>query len=126
MTEHEIKSIIINTNDPANWKLAEHRMICQLFKSEYEQTYLEKLKPDQIFVDKSEQGIEFLIIKGHLFCGTEIYPGGSWFRLPINSAAKFQAGPSSVTLCQNWSSTTCHRCMGKMNNNVSSKWLPRV
>ena len=98
MTEHEIDPTRINTNDPANWKLTEDRMICPLFKSEYEQTYLEKLKPDQIFVEKSEQGIEFLIIKGQLFSGTEIYPEGSWVRLPINFAAKFQAGPSGATL----------------------------
>ena len=73
-------------------------MICPLFQSEHEQTYLEKLKPDQIFVEKSEQGIELFIIKGQLFCGTEIYPAGSWVRLPLNSAAKFQAGPSGATL----------------------------
>ena len=98
MTEHEIESTRINTNDPANWKLTEHQMICPLFQSEHEQTYLEKLKPDQIFVEKSKQGIELLIIKGQLFCGTEIYPAGSWVRFPINSAAKFQAGPSGTTL----------------------------
>lgn len=98
MTEHEIESTRINTNDPANWKLTEHRMICPLFQSAHEQTYLEKLKPAQIFVEKSEQGIELLVIKGQLFCGTEIYPAGSWVRLPINSAAKFQAGPLGATL----------------------------
>jgi anti-sigma factor ChrR (cupin superfamily) len=98
MTEHEIEPTRINTNDPANWKLTEHQMICPLFQSEHEQTYLEKLKPDQIFVEKSKQGIELLIIKGQLFCGTEIYPAGSWVRFPINSAAKFQAGPSGTTL----------------------------
>ncbi|GEM_PF-3490505 len=80
MTEHEIEPTRINTNDPANWKLTEHRII------------------DQIFVEKSEQGIELFIIKGQLFCGTEIYPAGSWVRLPLNSAAKFQAGPSGATL----------------------------
>ncbi len=36
--------------------------------------------------------------KGQLFCGTEIYPAGSWVHLPLNSAAKFQAGPSGATL----------------------------
>lgn len=81
-----------------NWKLAEHRMICQLFKSEYEQTYLEKLYPDQLFVEKSEQGIEFLFIKSQLSYGIEIYPAGSWVRLLINFAAKFQAGPSGAIL----------------------------
>ena len=98
MTEHEIEPTRINTNDPANWKLTKHRMRCPLFQSEHEQTYLEKLKPAQIFEEKSEQGIEVLIIKGQLFCGTEIYPAGSWVRLPINSAAKFQAGLSGATL----------------------------
>lgn len=98
MTEHETEPTRINTNDPTNWKLTEHRMICPLFQSEHEQTYLEKLKPDQIFVEKSEQGIELLIIKGQLFCGAEIYLAGSWVRLPINSAAKFQAGPSGAML----------------------------
>lgn len=98
MTEHEIESTRVNTNDPANWKRIEHRMICPLFQSEYEQTYLEKLEPNQIFVENSKQGIELLIIKGQLFCDTEIYPAGSWVRLPINSAAKFQAGPLGATL----------------------------
>lgn len=98
MTEHEIESTRINTNDPANWKLTEHRMICPLFQSEHEQTYLEKLKPAQIFEEKSEQGIEFFIIKGLLFCGSQIYPAGSWARFPINSVAKFQAGTSGATL----------------------------
>ena len=98
MTEHEREPIRINTNDPANWKLIQDRRICPLFQSEYEKTYLEKLETDQFFPEKSEQGIEFLIIKGELFCGTEIYPTGSWVRLPMHSTANFQAGSSGATL----------------------------
>lgn len=98
MTESEIEPTRINTNDPANWQLTEHRMICRLFQSEYEQTYLEKLEPNQTFAEKSKHGIELLIIKGQLCCDTVIYQTGSWVRLPINSIAQFQAGPSGATL----------------------------
>ena len=98
MTENESEPTRINTNDPANWMLIKDRMICPLFQSEHEQTYLEKLKPDQIFTEQSEQGIEILIIQGQLFCGNEMYPVGSWIRMPIHSSARFHAGLSGARL----------------------------
>lgn len=98
MSIQETEKTQINTTDPTNWISSVDRMICPLFKSEDEQTYLEKLVPHQIFIETSDQGIEVFIIEGQLFKNTEIYPSGSWIRLPPKCHANFQADTSGATL----------------------------
>ena len=42
------------------------RLICTLIDASYEHTYLEKLKPQQLFIEEAEGGIEILITQGQL------------------------------------------------------------
>ena len=98
MSEHETQTTRINTNDPINWILKGHKAICPLYESEFEYTYLEKLSPYQMFTNISDQGVEIFIISGQLQQGLEIYPTGSWIRLPPKRHADFQVCERNTTL----------------------------
>lgn len=98
MTEQEHEETRINTHDPANWVMLGNKMRCSLYQSEFEITYLEKLKAHQMFSNLSDQGIELFILTGELSQGTEVFPPGTWIRLPPKRHANFQVGESGVTL----------------------------
>lgn len=98
MTEQEHEETRINTHDPANWVASGNKMRCPLYRSEFETTYLEKLGSHQWFTNLSDQGIELFVITGQLRQDAEIFPAGSWIRLPPQWPANFQAGESGVTL----------------------------
>ena len=78
----EQQSIRINTHDMQNWTMIHSRSICPLFESSDEKTFLEKLAPQQIFMESAEYGIEILIIEGALHTTSQVYPTGTWLRLP--------------------------------------------
>lgn len=98
MSKHEVKETRINTDDPANWILINRKVICPLFESEFEYTYLERLNPNQIFTNISDQGIEIFIVSGQLKQSNQIYPTGTWIRLPPKRHADFQVCERNTTL----------------------------
>ncbi|WOE31836.1 MULTISPECIES: cupin domain-containing protein [unclassified Acinetobacter] len=98
MSEQEQNQTRINTNDPLNWISLGNSMRCPLYQSEFEMTYLEKLEPNQKFKNLSNHGIELLILKGELNQGREIFPVGTWIRLPPQQHASFQVGHLGATL----------------------------
>lgn len=91
MTENELEPTRINTSDPNNWILNQGRHICPLFESKFEKTFLEKLEAHQKFAERKEKGIEILIIDGELFSDSNIYPAGTWIRLPQNCDLQLSA-----------------------------------
>lgn len=98
MHTSDTASIRIDTNNPKNWQYYGQRFICPLFQCEYENTFLENLKPHQCFEERSLNGMEILIVQGELMANKETYPTGSWIRLPPNASVNFQAGQSGATL----------------------------
>lgn len=94
----ETNTLRINTNDPARWQEIGSRLICTLVDASYEQTYLEKLKPQQFFAENADDGIEILIIQGQLLDKEIVYEAGTWIRLPPKTHAHFQAGLSGASL----------------------------
>ena len=94
----ENQTLRINTNDPTQWQEIDSRLICTLVDASYEHTYLEKLKPQQLFLEEAEGGIEILITQGHLVDKEIVYETGTWIRLPPKTLAYFQAGLSGASL----------------------------
>ena len=98
MTEDELDSTRINTHDPKNWVLSQGRHTCHLFESKFEKTFLEKLEANQHFSETQEQGIELLIIAGELRSDSNIYPTGTWMRLPQKSNLHLHATALGATI----------------------------
>lgn len=98
MHTSDTASIRIDTNNPKNWQYYGQRFICPLFQCEYENTFLENLKPHQCLEERSLNGMEILIVQGELMVNKETYPTGSWIRLPPNASVNFQAEQSGATL----------------------------
>ena len=66
------------------------RLICTLIDASYEHTYLEKLKPQQLFLDEAEGGIEILITQGQLVDKEIVFDAGTWIRLPPKTLPIFK------------------------------------
>ncbi|CAI3131557.1 hypothetical protein MWMV8_MWMV8_03428 [Acinetobacter calcoaceticus] len=98
MNKNNYESVRINTQDSQNWQILGQRLICPLYLSHEEHTYLEKLKPHQSFDEHSLDGIELLLVQGELIANEETYPAGSWIRLPIQSTHSFYASEIGATL----------------------------
>lgn len=98
MNKNNSEIVRINTQDSQNWQFLDQRLICPLYLSQDEHTYLEKLKPHQSFDEHSLDGIELLLVQGELIANGEIYPTGSWIRLPIKSSHSFHASDTGATL----------------------------
>ncbi|MFK8985804.1 cupin domain-containing protein [Acinetobacter seifertii] len=94
----ETQTLRINTNDPTQWREIGWRLICTLVDASYEHTYLEKLKPQQLFMEDAEGGIEILITQGQLADKEMFYDAGTWIRLPPKTHAHFQAGLSGASI----------------------------
>ena len=98
MTEDETIPTRINTEDPQNWALQEDRQRCPLFESKFEKTFLEKLDSHQLFVERNTHGIEIFIIQGELCSTTQIYPTGTWLRLPQENHIQLKATSTGAKL----------------------------
>lgn len=98
MSKTNTETVRINTHDPENWQTLGQRLVCLLYLSHDEHTYLEKLKPHQSFDEHSLNGMELLIVQGELIANDETYPAGSWIRLPIQSSHSFYANETGATL----------------------------
>lgn len=98
MSKTNTETLRINTHDPENWQTIDQHLICPLYLSPDEHTYLEKLNPHQSFDEHSLNGIELLILQGELIANGECYPTGSWIRLPIQSRQSFHASDTGATL----------------------------
>lgn len=98
MPTSETQVLRINTNDPARWQKNGSRLICTLIDASYEHTYLEKLEPQQLFVEDANDGIEILITQGQLLDKEIVYETGTWIRLPPKTHAHFQTGLSGASL----------------------------
>jgi len=98
MPTSETQVLRINTNDPAEWQKIGSRLICTLIDASYEHTYLEKLEPEQLFVEDADDGIEILITQGQLLDKEIVYEAGTWIRLPPKTHAHFQASVSGASL----------------------------
>lgn len=98
MSKTNTETVRINTHYPENWQTLGQRLICPLYLSHDEHTYLEKLKPHQSFDEHSLNGIEPLIVQGELIANGECYPTGSWIRLPLQSSHSFYASEIGAML----------------------------
>lgn len=98
MTEDELEATRINTNDPKNWQYSQGRNICPLFKSKFENTFLENLKPNQKLINVQHEGLEIFIITGELIADSQTYPQGTWLRLPPKSQFTLSATASGCTI----------------------------
>lgn len=98
ISKDHTETIRINTQASENWKTIGQRLICPLYVSHNEHTYLEKLKPHQNFDEHSLKGIELLVIQGELIMNGETFPAGSWVRLPIQSSHHFYASAAGAML----------------------------
>lgn len=98
MSIYESKEVRINTNDSTNWIVTRNKKICPLYESDFEYTYLEKLNPDQLFINRSDQGIEIFIVSGQLQKEDQVYPTGSWIRFPPKQHAVLTVNKTNTTL----------------------------
>lgn len=98
MSKTNTETVRINTHDPENWQTIDQRLICPLYLSPDEHTYLEKLKPHQSLDEHSLNGMELLVVQGELMADEESYPAGAWIRLPIQSSHNFYASAAGATL----------------------------
>ncbi|WP_228157172.1 cupin domain-containing protein [Acinetobacter sp. CFCC 11171] len=99
MTEHEVTPTRINTHGPKHWRIQQGREICSLFKSNVEQTFLEKLKPNQCMAESAEHGIEIFILTGVLSSAHHVYPmGTTWMRFPSDYDIDLNATELGATL----------------------------
>lgn len=98
MSKDHTETIRINTHASENWQTIGQRLICPLYVSHNEHTYLEKLKPHQNFDEHILKGIELLVIQGELIMNGETFLAGSWVRLPIQSSHHFYASAAGATL----------------------------
>jgi anti-sigma factor ChrR (cupin superfamily) len=98
MSKTNTETVRINTHDPENWQTIDQRLICPLYLSPDERTYLEKLKPHQRLDEHSLNGMELLILQGELIADEESYPAGAWIRLPSQSSHNFYASAAGATL----------------------------
>lgn len=98
MSKDHTETIRINTHASENWQTIGQRLICPLYVSHNEHTYLEKLKPHQNFDEHSLKGIELLVIQGELIMNGETFLAGSWVRLPIQSSHHFYVSAAGATL----------------------------
>ena len=101
LTEKEL--IRIDTNDIANWQNVGNRFICQLFQSEHEHTYLEKLEPEQRLMTHALKGLEILVLSGqlhinHVDLTDSVLEAGSWIRLPSDVHFQCYAGVEGTAL----------------------------
>lgn len=98
MTEQDLQQTRINTYDRRNWIEIGNKLICPLYQSSFETTYLEKINCYQNFINHSDQGIELFIISGQLSQENEVFPSGTWIRLPPKQHAYFQTSESGAIL----------------------------
>lgn len=86
----------IDTRSPAAWQQLNHRSVCPLFSSSVEQVCLLRLPGDEVVLQHSEGGAELLILEGSVRHHDQLYPAGSWLRLPAKLPAQVYAGPEGV------------------------------
>lgn len=98
MTESELTPTRINTYDPKNWISIQDRHLCPLFESEFEKTFLEKLDAHQSFSESLAKGTEILVISGEISMDSNIYPVGTWLRLPQKSNFQLKATVAGSTI----------------------------
>ncbi|WP_298142028.1 cupin domain-containing protein [uncultured Acinetobacter sp.] len=98
MTEDELHPTRIDTHDPKNWQVTQGRLICPLFTSNTEHTFLEKLQAQQVLRESVAHGIEILVLLGELHAESKIYPKGTWIRLPPLSTMQFCATDLGATI----------------------------
>ena len=89
--------IRVNTEDETNWKIENGKRICSLYDGFNEKVYLQCLELDEQLIS-SNKATEILVLAGELTfselrssrlfgsCGveSEVFPKGSWMRLPEN------------------------------------------
>lgn len=98
MSTSETEPVRINTHDPTYWQQSNDRLVCPLFQADDEQTYLEKLAPQQSLHYDAAQGIEVLVISGDLWFEKHQYAAGAWLRLPPHQSTELFAGRAGATL----------------------------
>lgn len=98
MSETETEAVRIDTHNPNNWKKMGHRDICELYQSQLEHTYLEKIMPLHPIEYDVKGGAEILVIEGEISHSEETYPTGSWLRIPPQADYQLQSGQQGATL----------------------------
>ena len=98
MNAHEQQRVRIDTHNPANWQGRDGREVCPLFSNGHEQVSLQRLARGEVLFNEALEGAELLVLSGELLADGQVYPSGSWMRLPRATAAVLVAGAPGVTL----------------------------
>jgi quercetin dioxygenase-like cupin family protein len=101
MTPDELHEVRIDTRQPAAWQQQLGREVCPLFAGALERASLQRLAPHAALLDAPAGVAEMLVIAGSLSVGREVYPQGSWLRLPRAADSGVAAGERGATVYLN-------------------------
>lgn len=88
----------IDSGDPAFWYSRKGREMCPLFEDDAEQVCLQRLTPGETVSADAEDRAELLILSGEVVVHGQLYPRGTWMRLPAGERAAIAAGASGANL----------------------------
>jgi anti-sigma factor ChrR (cupin superfamily) len=97
MPPDDDNQVRIDTSDSMKWHRQDDREVCLLFSSDTERVSLERLAPNDVFLDDTAGGAELLVLAGELMIEGQIYPQDSWIRLPVGDHPQFIASPQGAT-----------------------------
>lgn len=98
MPPGEVRPVRIDSRDPLAWLRIDGREVCPLFDGAAEQVRLERLEPGAQLFSGTVDSAELLVLAGELRSGQQVYPSGSWVRLPTGDYPDFLAGAHGATL----------------------------
>lgn len=93
----EQSHVRIDTGNAASWQRIGKREVCPLFSDIHEQVSLQRLSAGEVIFQDGLNGFEVLVLSGAARMGDQLYPQGSWLRLPAETTTAVYAGPSGIT-----------------------------
>ena len=98
MASGEYRRVRIDTDDSTSWHRRGGREVCPLFDSDAEQVCLQRVPPGEaVFPDVIDRA-EMLVLAGDVRIQEQLYPRGTWLRLPPGKHAAIVAGTRGAKL----------------------------
>jgi len=97
MNADDTSCVRIDTDSAASWQHLDNREVCHLFTSDYEHVSLQRLPPGERLIQDELNGNEILVLEGVAQMHDQVYPRGSWLRLPAGPAMTVYAGAQGLT-----------------------------
>ena len=98
MAASEDRSVRIDTRDPARWTQQGSRETCVLFESGAERVALERVPANAFVPATASGGVELFVVSGELVADEDVYPTGSWLRMPPGDTPALRAGAQGATV----------------------------